>query len=223
MQLPLEDPVAAGSLYSFTVNSETETDRDPSDNSASVTVGYAELQRSVEKISTSDSQIALTTVSNTSSFDTPTYLRVRSGTAYGDVIASYYIGVIGANASETFNIDVTALPALDGEDCTLWFEAIAVEEEIYLPDNYGFIYLSEATPELSVNVTLNGETHPFSSEVTGACSVYAAVYDADGKCCTFHRQTASPLRRMQLSRWQFQICRSTLKSGCFCSIRSLNR
>ena len=89
--------------------------------------------------------------------------------------------MIEAKSSETRNLDVEALPALADEDTTLYFEVIAVEDEEYLTDNYGFIYLMSATPELSVNVSVNGTAYHFDSEVTGACYAFAAVYDSYGK------------------------------------------
>ena len=179
--LPLESKIAASSNYVFTVTPRSGSEKYSSDNSKTVVIGYTDLQMSVDKVKSNDTQSAIVTVDNLSCIDTKATLRVRNQDSAGMVLATYYIGVIEAKSSETLNIDVEALPALADEDTTLYFEVIAVEDEEYLTDNYGFIYLMSATPELSVNVSVNGTAYHFDSEVTGACYAFAAVYDSYGK------------------------------------------
>ena len=181
VNLPLEIKVTAGSSYTFTVTPRSGSDKSTSDNSQTIVIGYADLQLSVDQVKSNGTQSAIVTVDNISCVDTKATLRVRSNNSTGTVLASYYIGLIEANSSESLNIDVEALPALADDDTTIYFEVIAVEDEQYLADNCGFMYLSASTPELSVNVSVNGAMQTFRSEVTGSCSVFAAVYDLNGK------------------------------------------
>ena len=181
VQLPLDATVAPNSTYTFTVSPKSASDRRTADNQTSMVVGYTDLQLTVEQVKSGDAASVLVTVDNLSCIATKTVLRVREQNAEGKELARFYIGEIAADASEVYPLDAQMLPELASGDITLYFDAIAVEEESYLADNYGFVHLSGGAPELSVEVSVNGSIHRFNSELSGPCTIYAAVYDTTGR------------------------------------------
>jgi len=155
VELPLDEEIEAGSEYTFTVNPMTDSDHKSDDNSKGITIGYTDLQLTAEAVKSEGTHAVLVTVDNISCIDTDATLRVRDQSENGELLASYYIGNISAQGSETVEINKTILPSITETGRILYFEVIPVEEELFFADNNNFVYLADDN-ELGASVNVYG-------------------------------------------------------------------
>ena len=179
VSLPLSAVIASNAAYTFkaVVKNESNT----ADNTQTLVIGYADLSVQAEAARSAGMEKVLLTVDNLGCVDTLTTLRVRRNNESGEILKELHLGTLAAHSSEIFELDSTLVPEIGQQEQTLHFEVFAVANEEYYSNNTSFVYLTGGTPELAVDVAVNGTSYKVDTGLTGSCLTYAAVYDTNGK------------------------------------------
>ena len=177
--LPLNVVIEPNTAYTFKAVAKNESNT--ADNSKTLTIGYADLSMQAEAARSAGKEKVLLTVDNLGCVDTLTTLRVRRDNENGQILKELHLGTLAAHSSEIFELDSMLVPEIGQREQTLHFEVFAVANEEYFSNNTAFVYLSGGTPELTVDVTVNGTSYTTNTGLTGTCLTYAAVYDTNGK------------------------------------------
>ena len=182
VSLPLNAVIASNAAYTFkaVVKNESNT----ADNTQTLVIGYADLSVQAEAARSAGMEKVLLTVDNLGCVDTLTTLRVRRNNESGEILKELHLGTLAAHSSEIFELDSTLVPEIGQQEQTLHFEVFAVANEEYYSNNTSFVYLTGGTPELAVDVTVNGTSYKVDTGLTGSCLTYAAIYDTNGKMLT---------------------------------------
>ena len=182
VSLPLNAVIASNAAYTFkaVVKNESNT----ADNTQTLVIGYADLSVQAEAARSAGMEKVLLTVDNLGCVDTLTTLRVRRNNESGEILKELHLGTLAAHSSEIFELDSTLVPEIGQQEQTLHFEVFAVANEEYYSNNTSFVYLTGGTPELTVDVTVNGTSYKVDTGLTGSCLTYAAIYDTNGKMLT---------------------------------------
>ncbi len=179
--LKLEQTIEPGSIYTFEVKNNAGSAWQSANNTGTLMVGYADLQLRAESLRSVDSEKVLLTVENVGNVATAASLRVRQGNAQGQVLGVYRLADLAPDSIATVQLDSEKLSAMGTGEQTLFFEAFAVADEQFFSNNTAFVHLLGANPTMTVKTVINGAPAAQITEITGSCTVTAAVYDEAGR------------------------------------------
>ncbi|TYQ16911.1 UNVERIFIED_CONTAM: dockerin type I repeat protein [Acetivibrio alkalicellulosi] len=126
--------------YTIKVIPKNKVDRDLSNNSKIITLGYTDLVLELERNTIDGNEIIIANIENKSYVPTGGIFRVREGSRDGKVIREVNIEKIekGKNYSILLNIDQNMITYDEDEYKILYFEIEALEDEFYTNGNRGF-------------------------------------------------------------------------------------
>lgn len=111
------------------------------DDSIETEMAFADLTMNATILTSVYSYFGSVEVSNEGALDTKAYLNIREGKTTGRVMATYFLGSIGAGEKEVYELPAEIMNSLEFNRETLVFEAASTANEKTLSNNYDIVHV----------------------------------------------------------------------------------
>jgi uncharacterized repeat protein (TIGR02543 family) len=143
-------------LTDFNVSVAAPSETDLSDNAFTLPIGYTDLAVSATRLLVAGDDFANVIINNLSGIETDATLRITAGAPGGEVLYEESLESIGGGETQSFLVDLTALPG-GAETDTYYFAAEADKDELLTIDNTALVYTGMGAEQSYGLTVLAGE------------------------------------------------------------------